>query len=465
MTAELDVAAQVLELVRAAAGAGAQAEVSVERRGLALTRFANSFIHQNLAEDTTTVGLRLHTGGRTLAGSTTVTSAEGLRELVSRTVEAVRFAPPDPGWPGLAPPAAPAGQPGFDQATAAAPPEDRAQRVREFVAAAGGLETAGYCRTALWSGGFANSAGHSATTRTTEAVMDGIARQDGADGLARLASVRLADLVGAQLGARAAAKARACADPVELPPGHYQVVLEPTAVADLLTTLAAWGFNGRALAERRTFAELGAEQFDRSVTMVDDPYAPDHPGQAYDLDGTPRQPLTLVDAGVTAAVAHDRRTAALVGGESTGHGLRFFGTLAAAPANLGLRPATGRPASRPATPAAGPEAAHPSATPLLAGVVRALLVTDFWYTRVLDPKSLVVTGLTRNGVWLIEDGEITMPVRNLRFTQSYPQALGPGAVTAIGPAAVLLPSSLAAAWPSAPALHLARWQFTGGSAG
>ena len=474
MTAELELAGKVLELVRAATGPGGQAEVAVQRQALALTRFANSFIHQNLAEDTTTVGLRLHAGSRTVTGTTTVTGPDGLRELVDRTIRAARYAPPDPGWPGLAPPAPPAGEPGFDEATAAAPPAARAQRVAEFVAAAGGLETAGYCRTARWAGAVANSAGHSITTRTSEAAMDGIARVEragevagSADGMARLASVRLADLAGAELGAVAAAKARSSAEPVELPPGRYQVVLEPAAVADLLGNLAAWGFNGRALAERRTFAELGAEQFDRSVTLVDDAYAPGSPGLGYDLDGTPRQRLTLVDAGVTTAVAHNRRTAALVGGQSTGHGVRYFGTVAAAPTNLRLLPPAGG-AAAPTAPGSAPPAggsAHPAAAPLLAGVDRGLLVTDLWYTRVLDPKSLVVTGLTRNGVWLIEHGEITRPVRNFRFTQSYPQALGPGAVTRIGPAGVLLPGNLPAAWPSAPALHLASWNFTGGASG
>jgi len=459
MTAPLDTAAQLLELVRTAAGPAAEAEVSVERQVEALTRFANSFIHQNLADDTTRVRLRLHTGGRTVAGSTTRTGADGLRELVARTVEAARFAPPDPGWPGLAPPAPPAGEPGFDEPTAAAEPDARSGQVAAFVAAAGGLETAGYCRTGLWTGGFANSAGHCLTTRTSEAALDGIARHGDADGVGRRAAVRLADLSGAELGARAAAKARAGADPVELAPGPYQVVLEPAAVADLLANLAVWGFSGRALAERRTFAEPGAEQLDRAITLVDDAYAPGTPGFAYDLDGTPRQRLTLVEAGVTRAVTHDRRTAAQVGTESTGHGARLFRIATAAPANLGLVPAAGE------EPAASAGPADPAAVPLLAGVERGLLVTDLWYTRVLDPKSLVVTGLTRNGVWLVEDGAITSPVRNLRFTQSYPQALGPGAVTGIGPVAALLPGHQSRTWWSAPALHLVAWNFTGGASG
>jgi hypothetical protein len=107
----------------------------------------------------------------------------------------------------------------------------------------------------------------------------------------------------------------------------------------------------------------------------------------------------------------------------------------------------------------------PTAATLVAGMERGLLVTDLHYTRVLDPKSLVVTGLTRNGVWLVEDGKLTASVRNLRFTQSYPQALAPGAVLGIGPVASLLPSHWGEAAWRAPALHLATWNITGNATG
>ncbi|HEY8473485.1 MAG TPA: TldD/PmbA family protein [Natronosporangium sp.] len=457
----LDLASQVLELVRAA-GLTGEADVYVERETFALTRFANSFIHQNVADDTTTVWLRLHADGRTVATSTTNTTPDGLRTLVSNSAAAVKHAPADPGWPGLTPPAPLAGEPGFDEATADADPAERAERVRAFVAATGGLTAAGYCRTRRWEVSYANTAGQAVTSRSTEAAIDGVARHQGSDGVARQASVRLADLDGALLGTRAAAKARAGVDPVELPPGRYEVVFEPTAVADLLENLAIWGFNGKALAERQTFVELGAAQFDPSVTIVDDPFASGSPGLAFDAEGTPKRRLVLVDAGVTTAVVHDRRTAKLLGGDavSTGHALLGGGGLGAIPVNPGLLPGTG------SSPGAGDNpVVDPAAAGLIGAVERGLLVTDLWYTRVLDPKTLAMTGLTRNGVWLIEDGKVAAPVQNLRFTQSYPQALRPGAVKAIGPVAVVLPGELVPRWSRAPALHLAEWNFTGNASG
>ena len=145
----------------------------------------------------------------------------------------------------------------------------------------------------------------------------------------------------------------------------------------------------------------------------------------------------------------------------TGHagpGSRSWGPCAA---HLRLEAA---PSASGASPA-GPPSIDASARPLVARMRRGLLVTDLWYTRVLDPKTLVVTGLTRNGVWLVEDGEVTRPVGNLRFTQSYPQALGPGRVLGIGAESVLLPDSWGSARYAAPALHLASWNITGNASG
>jgi predicted Zn-dependent protease len=452
--AEQEIARRVLEMV----GPGVEAEVFVGHTALALTRFANSFIHQNVADATTSVRLRVHADGRTATGSTTVTTDEGLAGLVRRTRDAARLLPPDAGWPGLAPPAPLLGEGNWDEATAGAAPDARADRVRAFVDAAGGLETAGYCRTLHAAGAFANSAGQSVSGRSAEVAMDAIARVGGADGLARLASGRLSEVDGAALGARAAAKARASAAAVELPPGRYEVVLEAPAVADLLQNFALYGFSGKAYNERRSFAEPGAEQFDPAITLVDDTLGATGLGLPFDAEGTPKHRVAFVSSGVTSSVAHDRRTAAEAGAESTGHGTggTAFGPM---PSNMRLEPG----------PATGPvevgAVVDPAAASLVAAVERGLLVTDLWYTRVLDPKSLVVTGLTRNGVWLIENGEITTPVRNLRFTQSYPQALAPGAVLGVGAETTTLPDGWGAAWRTTPALRLASWNFTGGASG
>ena len=478
--AELELAARLIELVRSAAGPSAEAEVMVQHDAEALTRFANSAIHQNVADATTTVRLRLHLDGRTAGGSTTITTPDGLRGLAERVVSAARHSPTDPAWPGLTPPTPlhhSAGYHGsgehsgldfgFDEATARATPAERAALVGDFVRAAGGLETAGFCRTTYSSAAFANTAGQAVEGRTAEAAMDGIARLNGSDGVARLAGGRLADLDGAVLGTRAAAKARAGERPIELPPGRYEVVLEPEAVSDVLSNLATFGFNGKAFAQKQSFAEPGTDQFDPSVTIIDDPLGSrgePAPGLPFDVEGTPRESLVLVRDGVTRAVTHDRGSAAEVGAVSTGHGSQQSRTWGPTATHMRLEaaPAATEPALPPAAPG-GPTAE--SARPLVARMKRGLLITDFWYTRVLDPKSLIITGLTRNGVWLVENGEVTAAVSNMRFTQSYPQALSTGMVHGIGSESVLLPDRWSGVRFAAPALHLASWNLTGNASG
>jgi len=454
----LELAGRVLDLVRSAAGTGTQVEVTVGYRELALTRFANSAIHQNVADDTTTVRLRLHRDGRTATGSSTLTGPAALADLVDRTVAAARVSPLDPGWPGLAPPARLPGTGTVDPATAAASPADRAARVRAFVDAAGDLRCAGYVRTVYCDTAFVNSAGQDASGSYTSAALDGVARTGTSDGVARLLARRLSDVDGAVLGARAAAKARACAEPVEVPPGVYEVVLEPTAVADLLSCLAVYGFNGRTVAERRSFFRAGEAQFDPAVSIVDDPVG----GLPFDVEGTPKHPLDLVEAGVSRHAVYDRRTAMQAGTASTGHALADAGGFGPVAEQPSLRPA---PGGGPVGEVDGPPA-DSSVADLLVGVHRGILVTDHFYTRCLDPRRLVMTGLTRNGAWLVRDGQIVSAVRNLRFTQSYPQALAPGEVRGVGAHAVALPGSMDLAQVlTAPALHLARWNFTGGASG
>jgi predicted Zn-dependent protease len=435
-----DLAAQALELA-ARALPGAQLEVRVDRAESALTRFANSFIHQNVGEDTTTVGLRAHRDGRTVTASTT----GDLSSLVDRAVALLAVAPPDPGWPGLVESAALANQSTLDEATRECTPAERAARVREFVAAAEGFDAAGYCRTTHWMGSYRNSAGQNLDDASTEAVLDGIARSAGADGTARRTSARLADLDGAALGHQAADSVRAQADQVELPPGRYEVILRPEAVADLLNNLSYFGFNGKAHNEGRSFAELGAAQFDEAISIYDNPFD-GVGGRSFDFEGTPKTRLALVDKGITSAVTHDRRTAAKAGVGSTGHGLPgdSFGPIMQNPA-LGAGTST--------------------LDRMIAETERGVLVADFWYTRVLDPRTLVMTGLTRNGVWLIEKGEVVKPLRNFRFTQGYPQALSPGNVLAVASDVLPQPNRYDLFNTSAPALRLASWNFTGGASG
>jgi predicted Zn-dependent protease len=293
---------------------------------------------------------------------------------------------------------------------------------------------------------FANSGGQRLSGRTTRASLDGIARTGSSDGSGRSSSVAIADLDGRRVGERAAQKAREGRNATDLEPGRYEVVLEPQCVSNMLQFLFVHGFNGRAVEEDRSFVRLGETQFDGSVTLSDDVTDPATVGLAFDAEGTPKRRTTVVDKGVTSAVLHTRRTAHNAGTESTGNAVEDGDQAGALPNNPALAPG------------------DLSDEELIGGVGRGVLVTDFWYVRILDPKSQVVTGLTRNGVWLVEDGRIVRPVSNLRFTQSYLEALGPRAVRGIGRQRALIPGAYDGIH-LVPSIHLASWNFTGGAKG
>jgi predicted Zn-dependent protease len=447
MNAADAIADRVLEIVRGHSGE-AEAEVTVRTGTSALTRFANGFIHQNVAETIASVRLRVALDGRVAgAAADAPLDGEALARLVDDVLDAARVLPVDPDWPGLAPASSAPDVDHWDEATEDAAPDERAQRVRSFVDAARGLETAGFCSTDGVAIAFANSAGQRLRGRATVAFQHGIARTGTSDGSARASAAALSRIDGGAVGRVAAEKARTSAEPRDLAPGPYEVLLEPDAVADLLHFLFVYGFNGRAVEEGRSFVRLTEPQFDPSITIADDVTDPGQIGIGFDAEGTPKRRVEVVGHGVTSAILHTRRTAAKAGTGSTGNAIAGAEGFGAIPENVVLEPG---------------ERTVPE---LLAGIDRGLLVTDFWYTRILDPRTTVVTGLTRNGVWLIEGGRIVRPVKNLRFTQAYLEALAPGAVRGIGRDRTLVPGTWGDGAMLVPALHLASWNFTGGSQG
>jgi predicted Zn-dependent protease len=432
------------ERVLAGVGDRAQAVVTSTAGRSGLTRFASSHIHQNVAEERRSVELQATVaGGRTAKASTTQLDDAGIARLIEGTLAAAALRPEDPDFPGVAGVVAVRPVEHADQATADATPEDRASVVAAFVEAADGLECAGFCSSDGREGALVTSGGQRLSSSWTAATVDGVARTGRSDGLGHFTSVRIGDLDGGVTGAIAAQKAKASIDTVELDPGHYEVVLEPRAVAEALLFLAAYGYNAKAYLDGTSFVHLGEAQMDEAIQMWDDAADPRTVGAPYDMEGTPKQRVDLVRGGVTSGVVHDRRTAAKAGAESTGHssGSETFGPY---PANLFLGGGTR------------------SREDLIGSVERGLLVSDLWYNRILDPKTQVVTGLTRNGLFLIEGGEITSAVKNFRYTQSLVAALGPGKVLGIADDARLVDVGLTV---HVPTLHLADWSFSGGAKG
>jgi predicted Zn-dependent protease len=445
------VADTVVDLVavqdRADEAASIEANVLVARRRHGLTRFANSFVHQHVGEDTRTVLLTLAVDGRTATASTTATGDDALEDLVVSTVERARLQPVDPHWPGATPPADLLMAEHADLGTAAAEPDARAEIVKGFVDADPVLSAAGYVDTETDQVAFASSAGQRVAASSTRATVDGIHQTPTSAGAGHQTSLAVADLDGPGTGATAADLARRSARFVDVDPGDLEVVLGPEAVASIFTFLAVYGFNAKAHLEGSSFARVGEQQFDAAINVRNDPADPRSIGLPFDVEGTPRQSYDLISDGVTRALAHDRRTALRAGETSTGDALPGGASMGAIPTSV-VMPGGDTPPQD-----------------LIASVRRGLLVTQFHYCRVLDPKTLVVTGLTRNGTFLVEDGEVSGAVGNLRFTQSFIEALAPGNVLGIGDDDRHAAGEFGAGMVICPSLRLQRWSFTGGAKG
>ncbi len=441
MTRTIELAGHVLDKV----GDRAEAEIVVTGGVSALTRFANSFIHQNVAEEGYEVSLRVAVDGRVNAASTT--SLDNLDAFVEDTVEIATLQRVDENWPGLTPPLDVTDPKHFDDATAAATPADRAGKVADFVAAGPDMRAAGFCETIGHNVAFVNTAGHRAFGRYTRASVDGIHQLDGAAGSGHATSKRISDLDGAAVGALAADRARRGLDSFDLKPGEYEVILAPECVGTIGIFLSFYGFIGKQHAEGQSFAEIGEKQFDASINLFDDANDPRSIGVGFDAEGSPRLRLELVTNGVTKGIAHDRRTAAKAGVHPTGHGDPGSEQWGPLPTHLFLEEGT------------------TSVDEMIASVERGLYVSTFNYCRVLDPKALAVTGLTRNGTFMIENGKITGAVTNMRFTQSFVAALGQGRVHAIGNDGRFADSEFGPGMTHVPSLHLEGWNFTGGAAG
>ena len=441
--AALALAENVLE--RAMRIGATEAEVLVMAGDSALTRFANSEIHQNVAERSVTVSLRHVVGKRIAVVSTGKVDAEGLRSLVHRGAAIARSCEELEDWAGLPAPAGagPIGSStGWSDATAAVTPEFRADGVRAVIAAADdvGVMAYGSFSTDAESIAVANSAGvRAAERRTSSQLLTVHMSPNGGTGYAESVSMDATTIDAPAIGREAAAKARASDNPVSVEAGDYPVVLEEYAVVDITDMLGYVGFSALAVQEERSFAEPGRKVGTELVTIVDDGADTAGLPMSFDYEGVAKQRVPLLDAGICRDVVYDSQTAARAGRVSTGHGLPAPNPWGPFPLNAVMSAGT---------------------TPrdeLIGGLDRGLLVTRFHYTNVVHPKLAIITGMTRDGTFLVEGGKLVGPVKNLRYTQSYLDAIG--GVSAVSDTRRTLRGFLGAA--VVPALRIDGWTFTG----
>ncbi len=423
-----------------------ETEVLALEQDESLTRFANNYVHQNVTERSIQITVRAVIGTKIGIAVSNDIRRESLQRLATRAYDVAKLQPDNPEFKGLPGPQPVTPVAAFDHAVAGCSPEQRAKAVRVICEKAEGASclAAGSMTTSSLAIGVANSKGILAENRSTMADASTVIMGTTSTGWAQNTGWQLTAIDPHKLADEALFKVRIGVDPLDFEPGDYAVILDPYATADLLEMLAFDGMGALAVQEGRSWmnGRLGQRIMADSVSIVDDGLNTAGIPWPFDFEGVPKKVVPVVSSGVALTPVYDSFTAGReTGKHSTGHATPPSpqGRFGPAPINLFLRPGT------------------TSVEAMVKSTKLGLYITRFWYTRTVHPRDAVVTGMTRDGTFVIRDGEIAHPVKSLRFTQSYVDALK--FTEAIGTTPRLLRSGFGGA-TSVPAVKLAKFRFT-----
>jgi len=425
---------------------GNPAEVTLLFNDAALTRFANNIIHQNVAERDGEVTLRFFIGKQIGTASTNRTDEAGLDELVNRAKANAKTSPEDPNYPGLPEPEAYQHVAAWDQRTAEFSPEKRARAVGAVcqIAVEKGLNASGAFSTGSLKLVVANTEGVFTYHTQTNADFQTVVMSNDSSGRAQESAWKVDELAVEALGREAIETAQRGHNPVKIDPGEYTVIFEHYVTEDLISSLNIYGMGAQALQEGRSWMNdrLGEQLMSPLVSIWDDGTDVHGSPLPFDFEGVPKQRVDIVKKGVVMGPVYDRYSGAKMGKLSTGHAtpikLRGYGPLAL---NLFMAPG------------------DVTVEEMIASTEKGLYINRFWYTRLVHPRDCVITGMTRDGVFMIENGEVAYPVKNLRYTMPYVQALAN--VEAVGKASHLLVGEYGGLCARVPALKIKGFNFTG----
>ena len=393
-------------------------EVIFSSTDYSLTRFANNTIHQNVAELNEVASIRVAFDGKTARSTTNRFDDESLKRAVQSAESIARVQESDPDRLPMA---------RAQEANIATPPErwfaqtaeitpaERAEAVGKIVGVAkkNKLVTAGIYSTSKSAEAIVNSNGLNVFHRQTTAEVSITMLADDSSGWQKANSPQVSNLDPVRLAEIAAKKARDSSGPKELPPGKYTVILEPAAVLDLVGFMF-WDFGGLAILDQRSFLNnrIGTRLFGENITIMDDVHHPLQSNAPFDGEGLRRERVNLVEKGVIRNLVYARATAekmrkseaaAKVGEiRVTGHGFPLPNEMGEAPTNIVF-----------VTPGG-----EQSVEQMIAGTEKGILITRLWYIREVDPYEKILTGMTRDGTFLVEDGKVKQGIRNFRFNQS-----------------------------------------------
>ncbi|MEA2030533.1 MAG: TldD/PmbA family protein [candidate division Zixibacteria bacterium] len=413
-----------------------------------LTRYANSYIHQNVFESNSYIFFRTVFGKRVGVASTNSLVASDLKKTLTDSMEIAKQQPENPNFPGLPGSAKYKDIDTFDSTTAQITPRNRASAVKKIISQGKRkhFTMAGSYSSESSEIAILNSLGVRAYQPLTSASVNTIAMSDTSSGYASSTSRHVSDLDFVKLAERAVEKCDLSQNPISVEPGDYEVILEPAAVAEMLEWLNMVSFGSKPFQQDMSFlsGKIGRKLTSEMITIYDNGLDTKSVAFPFDFEGVPKKKVMFLDKGVAKGVVHDRASAVKSKTKSTGHAITpdqngegAFGF------NIFMAPGK---ASR---------------DKMISKVKKGILVTRFHYLNgMIDPRNSVLTGMTRDGTFLIENGEITSGIKNLRFTDSFLRAFK--SVKAISREREHI-----ASWWSAvgcmtvPTVHLGSFRFSG----
>ena len=424
-------AASIFDRIRSFSSAD-EVEAIFTGSHFALTRFANNIIHQNVEEENSVVSIRTNFAGRTARATTNQFDDGSLRRAVVASENLARVQAADPELLSMpTPEEAEAGEGArstrsfptrFFAETANITPADRSEVVKKIVSVANRhrLTTAGIYSTAESREGICNSRGLANWHHQSLAEISITMLAEDSSGWQKLNSHDVRKLDPARLAETAAQKAVESAHPREIAPGKYTVILEPAAVLDIVGFMF-WDYSGVAILDQRSFLNdrIGTQLFGENINICDDAAQPLQAGSPFDGEGMRRRRVQLVENGVVKRVVYARSTAQKMKNseyagkvgpiEPTGHGFPLPNEMGEMPLNIVFEV--------PDKVFGGPEKPK-SVEEMIASTERGVLVTRLWYIREVDPYEKIVTGMTRDGTFLVENGKVQCGLRNFRFNES-----------------------------------------------
>ena len=433
------IAEKVLKLSKAD-----QTEVLLSVSEDALTRFANNHIHQNVGWKNLGISIRVINQKKIGVASTNSFEDDELKDVVARATELSDLQEPDPGFVSLPKPEE---IPAVENDTHYATEEEMAAGAHTIIKKAQNahLVASGAYANDVSEFAVANSLGVWAYHAGSSCNLSTIILGKNSSGFAAEVARKPSEIDAQTVGSIAVEKTLKSKDPERIEPGEYEVILEPQAVSEMMAFFQWYGPNARIYHENASplSGKLGKQVFGTNITLIDDPLHPAVFPMPFDFEGQPKRKITFVKKGILKAIAYDSYYAKKYGVENTGHALPAPNTMGPIPLHLYIAPG------------------NKTREEMIKNVKHGLLVTRLWYVRVLNPKTLNVTGMTRDGTFLIENGKIVKPVKNLRFNQSIPQALNN--VIDIENKLTQLASFEGEMISLAPTLHIGKWEFSSGT--